>query len=321
MGDWQFRIRDMEIVVALHEEGNMTQAAKRLGFTEPALSKQLKEIERRIQTLLFERGNGGVVATASGRAFVAHAMEIIQSFRRAIHEAQESKHNQPHRLRIGVSTFHPLSVIEMLHTVELRLYRNLSVEIVTAYSLDLIALLQQHELDLALVTTPPPNAQITSVRVATNPFMIAVRTNHPLAERTSVRLDEIVRFPWIFFNRNVHYHLHDMIHQRVKEECGPISIRHSVSHEEQIVALLTDTHALAWITPTGAKRLANTDLRFVPLDDPQIRLEMRLATLANNNSPLVSEYVRNFMKRVEEQRGPMQLQLPIGLMGNEALQE
>ena len=123
MAGGQFRIRDMEIVVALHEEGNMTQAAKRLGFTEPALSKQLKEIERRIQTLLFERRNGGVVATASGRAFVGHAMESIQSFRRAIHDAHEIKHNEPNRLRIGVSTFHPLSVIQLLHSVELRLYR------------------------------------------------------------------------------------------------------------------------------------------------------------------------------------------------------
>ena len=50
----QFRIRDLELVVALHEEGNMTQAAKRLGMSEPALSKQLKKIERRIQTPLFE---------------------------------------------------------------------------------------------------------------------------------------------------------------------------------------------------------------------------------------------------------------------------
>jgi len=317
----QFRIRDMEIIVALHEEGNMTQAAKRLGFTEPALSKQLKEIERRIQTPLFERGNGGVVATESGRAFVAHAMEIIQLCRRAIHEAHESKHNQPNRLRIGVSMFHPLSIIQLLHSVELSLYRNLSVEIVSAYSLDLISRVQQHELDLALVTTPPPNSQITSVHVATNPFMIAVRENHPLAVSPSVRLNEIAPYPWIFFNRSVHYHLHDMIQQRVKEECGPISIRHYISSEDQIAALLTDNQTVAWTTPTGKDKLANCELKFVPLLDSQIRLEMRLATLANNNSPLVSEFVRSFMKRVEEQRAPLQLQLPIVLKGNEAVQE
>jgi hypothetical protein len=48
---------------------------------------------------------------------------------------------------------------------------------------------------------------------------------------------------------------------------------------------------------------------------------MRLATRENNNSPLVSECVRSFMKRVEEQRAPLQLQLPIVLRGNEAVQE
>jgi DNA-binding transcriptional LysR family regulator len=321
MAGGQFRIRDMEIVVALHEEGNMTQAAKRLGFTEPALSKQLKEIERRIQTLLFERGNGGVVATASGRAFVAHAIESIQSFRRAIHDAHESKHNEPSRLRIGVSMFHPPSVIQLLHSVELRLYRNLSVEIVSAYSLDLISRVQQHELDLALVTTPPPNSQITSVHVATNPFMIAVREKHPLAGSPSVRLNEIAPYPWIFFNRSVHYHLHDMIQQRVKEEYGPISIRHYISSEDQIAALLTDNQTVAWTTPTGRDKLSNCELKFVPLLDSQIHLEMRLVTLANNNSPLVSAYVRGFMKRVEEQRAPLQLQLPIVLKGDEAVQE
>ena len=139
MTEGQFRIRDLELVVALHEEGNMTQAAKRLGMSEPALSKQLKKIERRLQTPLFERGNGGVVTTGSGRSFVAHAAESVQAFRRAVHEAQESKHNALHRLRIGVSTCHPLNLIEMLRTVELRLYKNLVVEIVTAYSFELIA--------------------------------------------------------------------------------------------------------------------------------------------------------------------------------------
>ena len=45
-----------------------------------------------------------------------------------------------HRLRIGVSTCHPLNLIEMLRTVELRLYKNLVVEIVTAYSFELMAI-------------------------------------------------------------------------------------------------------------------------------------------------------------------------------------
>ena len=202
MTEGQFRIRDLELVVALHEEGNMTQAAKRLGMSEPALSKQLKKIERRIQTPLFERGNGGVVTTGSGRSFVAHAAESVQAFRRAVHEAQESKHNALHRLRIGVSTCHPLNLIEMLRTVEMRLYKNLVVEIVTAYSFELMADLQHHDLDLVIVTSPPSSALITSLCFATNPFMIVVRQGHPLAGKASLRLHELGPYPWVFFNRN-----------------------------------------------------------------------------------------------------------------------
>ena len=65
MTEGQFRIRDLELVFALHEEGNMTQAAKRLGMSEPALGKQILNIERRLQTRLFERGNGGVVRSSN----------------------------------------------------------------------------------------------------------------------------------------------------------------------------------------------------------------------------------------------------------------
>jgi DNA-binding transcriptional LysR family regulator len=49
MAAGNFRIRDLELIVALHEAGNMTQAAKRLGISEPALSKQLQKIESWVQ--------------------------------------------------------------------------------------------------------------------------------------------------------------------------------------------------------------------------------------------------------------------------------
>jgi DNA-binding transcriptional LysR family regulator len=243
-------------------------------------------------------------------------MEIVQLCRRAIHEAHESKHNESHRLRIGVSTCHPPNLIEVLHSVELRLYKNLSVEIVTAYSFELMAHLQHHELDLVILTSPPPNALITSACFATNPFLIMLRERHPLAGKTSVKLNELGPYPWVFFNRNIHHHMHDLILQRIKAESAATGVRHSVSQEEHAVALLTDDQVLAWLTPTGAQRNAHSGFKSIPLDDPQIRLEMHIATLANNRSPMVSEYVRTFMKRIEEQRPPLQLQLPIGMKGD-----
>ena len=69
------------------------------------------------------------------------------------------------------------------------------------------------------------------------------------------------------------------------------------------------------ISETGHAHLG---LKSIPLDDCQIHLEMHLATLACNKSPQVSEYVRTLMKRIEEQRPPLQPKLAIRMSGDDS---
>lgn len=307
------RIRDLELVLALHEEGNVTRAAQRVGISESAFSKQLQKIERRIQMQLFERKNGGVVTTASGRAFVAHAYDSVHAFYRAVNEARESRFAEGHKLRIGASCFLGRRWVEILQSVELRSYHGLNVEVIAAYTFDLLSRLQRHEIDLALVTSPPSNTAITTVSVASNPFIIVMREHHTLAAKQSVNLHEVAQFPWVFFERNVHPSLHGQILHKMQAEKLNARIWHLVSQADQVPALLRDDSLLAWLTPAGAKRIVGDGLIEIPLNDSEIRLETHLAALAANKSPLVSEYFRAFVKRVEEDRGPVQLTLPIGL--------
>lgn len=61
-----------------------------------------------------------------------------------------------------------------------------------------------------------------------------------------------------------------------------------------------------------AERVVRCGFIRVPLRDENIRLETRLVMLASNESQLIGEFVRGFMKRIEDQRASAQLQLPIG---------
>jgi DNA-binding transcriptional LysR family regulator len=305
------KIRDLELVVALHEERNLTQAAKRLGVTEPALSKRLRLIERRIRTTLFARGSNGSQATESGLAFLEQAHLSIQAFYRGIHDAQEAKYGEHHKLRIGISAFLAPRLIELIRTTELRLYRNLICEIFTEYSIEILSLLQRRQIDLALIRSPPSSSSITSVRVAVEPFMIVVRADHPLAGNSSLSFAEVATYPWVFFNRHVHPPLHDLVLQRAEATHQRVNIIHHISQADQVTALVTDNETLAWLTPPGAERVARGGLVRIPLLDERIQLETHLATQANNNSRLVSEFVRTFMKRIEEQKTASQLHLPI----------
>jgi DNA-binding transcriptional LysR family regulator len=305
------KIRDLELLVALHEEGNLTQAAKRIGISEPAFSKRLRLIERRVQTRLFVRGSEGSLATESGRAFLERARISIQSFYQAVHEAQEARFGERHRLRIGVSAYLTPRLIELIHAIELPLYRNPSYEIVTDSSFEILSLLQHCQIDIALITSPPPSATITSITIAIQPFMIVVRPDHPLAKRSSLSFAELTGYPWVFFNRTVHPPLHDLILQRAEATEQSANVLHRISQADQVPALLTDSQALAWLTPPGAERVSRNGLVRIPLVDEHIRLETHLASQASNNSRLVSEFVRTFVKRIEIERPSIQLPLPI----------
>lgn len=258
-----------------------------------------------------QEGLKALLSLGSGRSFVERAQVSIQAYYQGVHEAQEAKHSEHHKLRIGVSAFLSPHLVELIHSTELRLYRNLSIEILTAYSFEILAQLQHRQIDLALITSPPQSASVTSVLVMIDPFMIVVRPSHPLAEKKTVQLCEVGKYPWVYFHRNVHPSLHDLILQRMEAQQQRPNIVHHISQADQTVALLTANSLLAWLTPAGAERVARGELTLIPLLDEHIRLEIHLATLVSNESRLVSEFVRKFMKRIEEERPPAQLRLPI----------
>lgn len=307
----QTRIRDLELLLVLNEEGNMTRAATRVGISEPALSKQLRKLEQRLRLKLFERSNGGVVATAGGQAFMAHAYDCFHAFHRAVNEAHDSQFGEQHRLRIGASSYLSNRWLERLQSVEFRSHRKVSIEMVTGFTFDMLGRLRSGEIDVALVESPPDNAAVSTVRVANDLFMIVMLKEHPLARMKSVELRDVAEFPWVFFERRVHPSLHDGILRRMQEKNLHPRIRHHVTQADQVPVMLGEDSVVAWLTPAGAERIVGDRLVAIPLHDAEIRLEIHLATLAANKSPVVSEYVRRFVKRVEEDHGPIQLRLPI----------
>ncbi len=305
------RIHDLELVIALSEERNLSQAAKRVGMTQPAISKRLQVIERRLQLKLFQTNHIGADITESGRSFAEYAQQSVNFFHRGIHEARQAMQAYSNRLRVGVSPFQPAYLVEMLRTMELRLYRNLVIEVESAFSCDLLRKLQQCEVDVALVATPPVMPSITTTTLNTRSFMIVFRERHPLVALESLSLMDVAKYPWVFFNRHVHPHLHDLILRRAEALRLKPTIVHRIMHEEQVPALVKDGLSVGWLTPTGAERVVHGDLIARPLVDSDVRIETHLATLASNRSALVSEFVRAFMKRYQQERKPVQMVLPI----------
>ncbi len=307
------RIRDFELLIALHDAGNLSQAAERVGITEPAASKQIKAIHHRMKVPLYDSEAKGDKLTAAAHTLLSAAVDVVLAYHRGMHDVHEALHGGQHTLRIGAFSLLPERWHRLLDSVEMRLHRNVRVHLDFAYTEQLILGLQSRDLDLALVTSPPQNGKLTTRRLETRPFMVAFREGHALAKRQSLTLSEARLYPWFFFHRSVHPWMHDMILRRADLAGGGVRIVHRVNNAAHVQRLLTDDSLLAWVSPIGAENIARPGCVAKPLDDSEIRLETHVAVLASNTSPLIAEYYKSFLKRVEEEQGPVQLTLPMPL--------
>src|ERR1700722_10777547 len=96
--------RDLRYFVAVAEELHFTRAAERLYLSQPALSKQIRMLERQLGAELFERDRQGVALTPVGAALLPHARRVLEDWDQAWQAAEQAKSEQRATLLVGMST-------------------------------------------------------------------------------------------------------------------------------------------------------------------------------------------------------------------------
>lgn len=149
-------IRDLEYLVAVSETLHFGQAARRCFVSQPTLSGQIHKLEQELGATLFERTNRSVHVTPIGQKIIGHARQILEQAEviRSLGNTQNDPLAGP--LRIGaIHTLSPylvpLFMLELQHQ-----HPELSLELTEATTDQLIIKLREHQLDGALLATPPP---------------------------------------------------------------------------------------------------------------------------------------------------------------------
>jgi DNA-binding transcriptional LysR family regulator len=84
------RLRQIENFVAVVETGGIRAAARKLGLSQPAITKSVRDLEAELHVQLVQRTHHGVVPTRSGRAFFEHARVAHAELRKAEEEATQT---------------------------------------------------------------------------------------------------------------------------------------------------------------------------------------------------------------------------------------
>ncbi|GAA4437942.1 LysR substrate-binding domain-containing protein [Actinokineospora soli] len=195
----ELEVRHLRALVTVADEGSITKAAAALGLPQPALSAQVRRIERAVGDEVFVRGRTGVVATSFGRGLLAKARGVLREMDDLVVLAQQQNRRE---VVLGDAGMVLAEVVPRLEAELGDGGHDVRVHIDVAAGA-LVQMLRAGKLDAALVSEPVgfETADAQGLRretvVPLEPVFIGIWERHPLAARTEIDLADLAGESWI----------------------------------------------------------------------------------------------------------------------------
>ncbi|MFI9203488.1 LysR family transcriptional regulator [Streptomyces sp. NPDC053048] len=190
-------VHQLRLLLVLSEELHFGRAAQRLFISQPALSRQIRALEESLGLTLVERSTRRVELTPAGEALLPHAramVDVADELRQAVETARRSP-ALTGRLVLGAYAV----ALPVIRTIVQRMrerHPELDVELREVTFAEQARVLLDGRVDAVVCFGPLP-AGLQTLEVATQPRLVCLADDHPLARRDRVTLAELAGIPLI----------------------------------------------------------------------------------------------------------------------------
>ncbi len=168
------------LVVA--SEGNISKAAKLLHITQPTLSRNIAQLEKKFSVKLFRRSNHGISLTREGKMMSRRAQEIVALYELTEEEMNERENTVEGLVTIGCSESDSVSVLADVIRAFREIYPNVRYKFFCANADQIIDKIDHGMLDIGLMLTPVNVSEYDFVRIGEMERWVAMmRSDDPLA--------------------------------------------------------------------------------------------------------------------------------------------
>ncbi len=305
-------IRHLHAVIAMAEELSFTRAAHRLHITQPALSKQITELEEEHGYPLFVRSKNRIIElTDAGRVVVEQARSTLSHIERSFSLGRAAHEGSDSVLIVAHSLYAEYAWISAMFAIRLPLYPKLRILLRTQFAMDAVRSVLVGEANLALVTAPPKDDQIAAVPFAGAPLYAAIPASHPAARKQQLVLQDLAQDEWILFPKR----LDPIVFEAIMDTARRASIiprhAHDIITPQLALDLVSDHLGVAILAKPTALGLHADGIVVRPLCDLSLWFETCII-MRRDDTRLAKEFFRSFLRKYAPQRFPPQ-QLELSL--------
>jgi len=286
-------LRHLRYFVAVGDEEHYGRAALRLRVVQPALSRQIQDLEEEVGFKLFERLPRGVKLSPAGKLFLEDARRILQGVNEAAARAARVARGQSGTLRVG---FSENASWRGVVPESLRRFREIQpdaeLQLQPLPSLEQLEAIRSGRLDAGFVLDmPKADPELERLRVAIQRIELAVPTGHPLTKLKELRLRDLTDASFVWFPRRASPALYD----RLMRECfrgglkSPRIVQDALN-EATILSLVATGLGVGWVLGTARWRCPKSVV-ITSVVDLNVPLLLALAWRKDNKSPLLASFV------------------------------
>ena len=286
-------LRHLRYFIAIGEEQHYGRAARRLRVAQPALSRQIQDLEGELGFELFERLPRGVRLSLAGQLFLEDARRILLEISDAATRAGRVARGLSGTLRIG---FTENSCWRGAVPESLRRFRELQpdaeLQLQPSASAEQIEAIRSGRLDAGFVNfMPKSDPDLDQLPVAIQRVELAAPKGHPLTTLKTLRLRNLTDAPFIWFPRWSSPAFYD----RMMRECyrgglkSPRIVQEGLN-EATILSLVSSGLGVGWVLGTARWRCPETII-VLPVADLNMPLTLALVWRRDNASPLLAKFV------------------------------
>jgi len=286
-------LRHLHYFIGVGEEENVSRAALKLHVSQPALSRQIRDLEEELGFLLLERSAKSVRLTEAGRAFLTEARAVLQRAEDAVKAARAIATGGRGELHVGYAP----SLTARILPPTLRAFQaelpNVRVRLHDLSTEEMLAGLREGKLQIAFVVrlTPALLRGLRFEELARDSICLAVAPKHPLTARRTVSLAEVAREPLITYTRkdypDAHEHLAAMFaaiksKPRIAEEHDSVS---------SLIAAVEAGNGVA-IAPLSLTCTAGPRLKLIPFSPAPAPLVIGAAWVKNGLTAAAERFLK-----------------------------
>ncbi|WP_019119575.1 LysR family transcriptional regulator, partial [Brevibacillus massiliensis] len=286
-------IRQLHYFMAVCEEMHFTKAAEKIGVSQPTLSQQIRALEDELHMPLFDRIGKKIALTEAGTLLFSYGTQILDTLQNVKDSIADLRHIQSGTIKVGIM---PSDLDYRITQLIIDFYHAFpKVKLMVIASIDIMRQVLESEVDIGIGTNVQPNDRLVTIPLCREEYVLTVSERHPLANRTSIDLDELRGLPMVMYPEG--FMGRDLVEESVRKHGFQLNSILETSSATSILNLVK-ANIGATVQPYPLIRQINDPvLRTIRIKDDA---PSRSLAIIYRSDRYLSQAAKAFMERVKE---------------------